>query len=363
MNKNNWLFLILIVLMPPSAFGAEAVIANCGAAGRAVIDGLDETQRAKVVWPFAGPERRAWTFVTGSKSRKQGLALADLSDGQKVLAHRLIRCGLSSQGYQKAAGIMRLDDFVREHIGEIVFKATGPIEIGKEYYWLAIFGSPDEGSPWGWQLEGHHLALNFTVIDGAIAVTPSFMGADPAEVQRGPLSGWRLLGGEEDRAYALINSLTDEQRNLAVIADTVPRGLFTSPGRAQTLEKFEGLPAGSMSPNQRQLMWLLLNEYVQNVDPAIADRMIGQVLSDGMDALYFAWMGSTAPGSVMYYRIQGPSLLIEFDHASNIRSPGLEPDPNHIHTIVRVPGRDFGDDLLQRHYRESPAHIAPPIEK
>ena len=352
---------VLTLIVMQTAANADAVADQCASAGGAFIDALDDPQRQKAVHPFAIPERRAWAYVTGSKSRKQGLAMGELTDGQRVLAHRLIHCAMSTQGYQKTAGVMRMDDLVRENIATII--TSGAIEIGKEFYWLAIFGEPQTAEPWGWQLEGHHLGLNFTSIDGAVAVTPAFMGADPAEVQNGPLAGWRLLGGEEERAYALVASLTESQRRQAVIGDEIPRGIFTLPGRADALQEYSGLSAAALSGPQRQLLWLLMDEYVQNMEPSIADRIIGGVLQDGWDRLYFAWMGSTEYGGVMYYRIHGPSLLIEFDHASTVLNPKLGPNSNHIHTIMRVPGRDFGEDLLQQHYLNSPAHQAPRTEK
>ena len=361
MKKTRLMLIVLITIGLVGPAHSGVAVDRCASAARIFLDSLDEEQRKRAAHPFAIPERRAWAYVTGSKTRKQGLALGDMADEQRVFAHRLIRCALSTQGDQKSAGIMRMDDLVREKIATII--TSGQIEIGKEFYWLAIFGDPRTEDPWTWQLEGHHLALNFTSIDGSIAVTPAFLGADPAEVQSGPLAGWRLLGGEEDRAYALIAGLSDEQRDQAVIADEIPQGLFTMAGRGDALKEFEGLSAAAMTGPQRQLLWLLIDEYVQNVEPGIADRIIGGILQDGSDRLYFAWMGSTEKDGVMYYRIHGPSILIEFDHASTVLNPSLGPNSNHIHTIMRIPGRDFGDDLLQQHYLNSPAHLAPPAEK
>ena len=348
------------LLMPGTAWSGT-LTDDCARFATAFLESLDDAQSERAAHVFAIPERRAWAYVTGSKTRKQGLAMGDMTDQQRVFAHRLIRCGLSSQGYQKVAGIMRMDDLVRENIATII--TSGNIEIGKEFYWLAIFGDPGTAEPWGWQLEGHHLGLNFTVADGALSVTPAFLGADPAEVPNGPLAGWRLLGGEEERAYALIASLDESQRRQAILGDEIPRGLFTSAGRGDALKSFSGLSVAAMSGPQRQLLWLLIDEYVRNAEPSVADRIIGGVLQDGTDRLYFAWMGSTEYGGVMYYRIHGPSILIEFDHASTVLNPKAGPNSNHIHTIMRVPGGDFGEDLLQQHYLNSPAHIAPREEK
>ncbi len=340
--------------------GVESVANRCAAAAQEFLRSLDADARAKAAWPFEIPGRQAWSYRPGSEFREQGLAFVEMSDRQRVLAHRLMACGLSTQGYQKSAGIIRLDDLVAETIGDIVFPTSGPVEIGKEFYWLAVFGEPltdsGPGKPWGWQLEGHHLALNFTVVDGLVAVTPTFMGADPSEVRSGPLAGWRLLDGEEIRAFDLMASLTDEQRAKAILSDEVHRGIFTGAGRGDELKEFSGLRVDSMSAPQRQLMWLLINEYVQNVDPVQADEIVGRILQDGLERLYFGWMGPVARDSAIYYRIHGPSILIEFNHGTNIRSRELEADPNHIHTIMRIPGRDFGADLLRRHYEESPDH-------
>jgi hypothetical protein len=111
-----------------------------------------------------------------------------------------------------------------------------------------------------------------------------------------------------------------------------------------------------MTAAQRQLLWLLIGEYVQNADPVVADQMIGQILNKGSGSVYFAWMGPTTEGSAVYYRIHGPGILIEFDHGTNVRAPKLGPDPNHIHSVMRIPDGDFGEDLLRRHYEESPDH-------
>jgi hypothetical protein len=345
---------IALSLFMPVVFGSA--LNRCADAVHGYIDSLDTDQRSRAVEDFDSPERRKWAYLTGSKSRTQGLALGDMSEGQKVRAHRLIACALSTQGYQKAAGIIRLDDLVRQRMDAMILPLTSNFEIGRNFYWLGVFGNPDDDNPWGWQLEGHHLGLNFTVVDDSISVTPAFMGADPAEVQTGPLAGSRLLGREEDLAFDLIESLTEQQRSRAVLSSTVPKGLFTSPGRGSALTTIEGLPAADMTAQQRQLLWLLMGEYVQNSDPVVADQILGQILKKGSGSVYFAWMGPTTEGSAIYYRIHGPGILIEFDHGSNVRSPKLGSDPNHIHSIMRIPGGDFGEDLLRRHYEESPDH-------
>jgi hypothetical protein len=345
---------LLLTVCP--AIAQSDVAGHCSRTAGEYIDSLDADARSLGVQAFDSKTRRIWTYRPGAQLRKDGLYLGGMSATQRFLAHRLIDCGLSAQGYLKAVAIMRLDDLVAAGIDDIAFKSSEPIEIGSPWYWLTVFGDPGNGQPWGWQVEGHHLGLNFTVVDGELSAVPAFYGADPAEVKEGARAGERLLSEERDRAFALLASLDSEQRGRAILQAEVPRGIFTVPGKGDILDQFAGLPAGAMSAAQRQRLWLLMDAYLKNVDAEVADKLVAKILRDGTDQLYFAWMGATTPGSPIYYRIHGPSILIEFDHSANIRSKQLEPDPNHVHSIMRVPGNDFGADLLRQHYAESLHH-------
>jgi hypothetical protein len=341
------------------AVAHDALSPDCETDASNLIGSLSATQKPRAMAAFTEGPRQAWSYRPGSQSRKEGVRTGEMSDEQRRLAHALIGCGLSAQGYQKAAAIMRLDDVARETVAQVVFPPAGmPVEVGKEYYWLTLFGDPLRDRPWGWQLEGHHLALNFTAVDGAITVTPAFFGADPAEIQTGPLAGFRVLDGEEHHGFALMAALTSGQKARALLAGEVPRGLFSSPERQQALQRFEGLPAAELDNAQQQLLWQLIDEYLGNAPVATAIRARERIRRDGAERIHFAWMGAVERGRAFYYRVHGPSILIEFDHAANIRSKALEPDPNHIHTLMWMPGEDYGGDLLARHYRESPHHQA-----
>lgn len=348
----------LLAVMPPAAVADSPL--QCEPAAQAFLAALPPAEHARAVAAFEPGPREAWSYRPGVNLRKEGLRTGEMTDEQRRLGHALIRCGLSTQGYQKAAAIIRLDDVARENFRKLIFvNPSTPVEVGNEFYWLTVFGEPRPDRPWGWQVEGHHLALNFTAAGGEVSITPAFMGADPAEIREGPFAGFRVLDGEVARAFDLMASLRPDQRNKAVISDKVPQGLFTSPERAQSLARFEGLPASDFDATQRELLVALISEYVENAPAATAARVMAQVGGAAVAQLHFAWMGPTAPGSAVYYRVHGPSLLIEFDHAANIRSKALEPDPNHIHTIMRIPGEDYGEDLLARHYRDSPHHRPP----
>jgi len=343
-----------ILLAASAGVAADNAAGRCARAAGEYVAAIGSAERG--LRPFEEQARRRWSYRPGARGREDGLALGEMTGAQRILAHRLIACGLSTQGYHKVTAIMQLDDIVAARIGEIAFQSAKPVRMGRLSYWLTVFGQPSSGEPWGWQLEGHHLALNFTVAGNRVSMTPAFLGADPAEVDRGELAGHRLLLTEAERAFELIASLDESQRAAAVISGEVPRGVFTRPGRADRLEAFEGLPVSAMNAAQRRLLWLVLDEYAGNLDPEPARDLVAAVLADGTERLYFAWMGPTTPDSAIYYRIHGPSILIEFDNAANIRSRGLEPDPHHVHSIMRAPGRDFGEDLLARHYAESPHH-------
>ncbi len=347
----------LLCAGPPAATAHDVVPGRCAAAARAFVESLPPDARRRAAWPFAEELRRQWSYRPGGQFRRQGIRAGELDDAQRRLTHELMRCSLSSQGYLKTAGIMRIDDIVRDRAGEIVMNdGRLPVEIGQEFFWFTVFGAPGARDPWGFQVEGHHLALNVTVAGDAVAVTPAFWGAWPATVEQGPMAGFRALPDEEDLAFYLVASLDDADRRRAVLSATLPPGIFTSPERDAILARYEGLPASELDPAARRSLLALVAEYVGNFSAGIAGPWLRQIEADGLDRLYFAWMGPTDRGQAIYYRIHGPSILIEFDHASNIRVRGLPPDPNHIHTIVRRPGSDFGADLLAEHYLTSAHH-------
>ena len=334
--------------------GTTTVAQTCGVAATVFLESLSEDQRAQAVRPFDHAGRKKWTNLPGARHREEGLAFENMAEEQRKLGHRLMQCGLSSQGYQKAVGIMQVDDYLYEQLPDPEIQAV--INRGYGFYWLGVFGDSSGDAPWGWQLDGHHLGLNFTIANGEVEVTPAFVGIQPNEVPDGPYAGWRILGEEEDKALALVNGLDNAQRSRAILSDTLPDEIFTGPERGDALQEFAGLKASEMTADQRVQLQSLIEEYVRNMEPEAANPLLSRIAADGDDSLHFAWMGGTEPGGTFYYRIHGPSVLIEFDHTLNIgriQQGVREHDPNHIHTILRQPGQDYGADLLRRHYEES----------
>ncbi len=308
-------------------------------AARAFLEGLAPDRRARALFALDDDERFDWHFVPRERN---GLPLADMTREDRVAAHRLLGTGLSAGGYLKATGVMQLEAILGAIEGR-------PERRDPERYYLSIFGSPSASAPWGWRFEGHHLSLNFTV-SGAepAAMTPAFLGANPATVPDGPFAGWRLLGAEEDLARTLIEMLPADRRARAVISDRAPRDILTGAERRASLERYEGLPASEMSLGEREALWRLIGEYLHDFSPEIARSRAERIRAAGEDRLHFAWAGSLARGAGHYYRVHGPTLLIEYDNTQN--------EANHVHAVVRDFENDFGEDLLRRHYEESDHH-------
>jgi hypothetical protein len=332
-----WCFIVVgaviglrtVLASPRAAATGQAAIAD---AARAFLASLDDDQRARATRPFDDAERFQWFFTPVART---GLPLKEMTAAQRDAALDLLRSATSAQGFGKATGVMRLE-------GILGALENRPDRRDPENYHFWVFGTPSPGGPWGWRFEGHHVSLNFTSNDGVTVSTPSFIGANPARVPSGPDAGWRLLAGEEDLARALVRSLDDDQRARAIISATAPRDIITGNDRRASLERTEGLAFAAMAGPQRDLLLRLLAEYVHNADPAIAGPRLARIEETGLDRLHFAWAGSLEVGGPHYYRIHGPTVLIEYDNTQN--------DANHIHSVWRDLENDFGDDLLRRHY-------------
>ena len=297
---------------------------------------LDTNQRAKATFPFTSEERSNWHFIP--RDRK-GLALRDMSPYQKHLASALLASGLSQSGYIKAVTIMSLEDVLR-----IIEHDTADLRNPEKYY-FSIFGVPSDTETWGYRVEGHHLSQNYTVAYGNVIDGPSFFGANPAQVQEGPRKGLRTLAGEDDLALDLVRLLDEQQRRVAIVSATAYPEILTEASRKAALQRQpSGLDASSMNPTQFEALVALVEEYVSNLPDAFAGRRRAQ-LSKAGKSIHFAWAGGTSRRDKRYYRVQTPDFLIEFDDTQD--------DANHIHSVWRDFGGDFGEDLLQQHYRAS----------
>ena len=335
----------------PTATGSSA--ARLTAAAEVFLSSLAPPQRRQAVFPPDDPERKDWSNLPHTIHPRKGISLGELNPEQRVKAHHLIEAGLSSQGYLKASGIMQLDEILLHLSGQD--KAEKPM-FGLRFYWLSFLGEPGSDKPWGWQLDGHHLALNFSVAGREVAMTPTFMGADPHEIREGAHAGWRVLGAEDDKGLALMNALDPEQRKKALLGEQAPGDVLAGPGRDKSLQKFEGIRFSALNAEQRALLVSLVEEYVRDYRADLAGRQLERIAAAGWENVHFAWAGPIGPSAPYYYRVHGPRVLIEFD---NNFAPGRKDGPvNHIHSVFRDPVDDYGEDLLKRHVQESHAPAA-----
>jgi hypothetical protein len=300
--------------------------------------------RSKYEFAFDDAYRKDWNNLPNFIHPRKGLRMGDLTPQERAAAHRLIQTMMSSQGYYKAEVIMGIID---EFLGSASESAHN--QYGSEFYFLDIFGKPGGDDPWGVKLDGHHLAMNVAVIDHKISVTPLHLGADPAVIPSGRHAGWAVLAGETAKGFALRNALAPEQVSRAVLSENVPRDIFTLPGRDRELQTPAGI--SGLQGRQRDLLEALIDEYLGNVRPDVARNYRGAIQAAGFDKVHFAWMGPSETGKAVYYRVHGPTLLIEYDNVVPPNSK-LPNDPNHIHTVLRSPGNDFGEDWLRRHRLE-----------
>lgn len=310
------------------------------AAAAAFLDTISPEFKSKAAFSFDGPQRKDWHFVPRTRP---GLALRDMTEAQQLAAHNLLRSALSEQGVKKTESLMALESVLldMERAAGSVSGVRVPLN-----YAISIFGSPTDSKPWGWRIEGHHLCLNFTSVSNELtAVTPSFMGSNPAEVKSGPKAGMRVLAVEEDLGRQLVTSLNDEQQKLAIIAKVAPADIYTIPGReldAAIPEPHSGLLYSAMSTAQREVVEKLIGEFAHNLRHEFADHELDRIRKADLNLIRFAWAGSTKPGQGHYYRLIGPTFIIEYDNTQN--------DANHVHTIWHDRQHDFGHDLLKEHY-------------
>ena len=315
---------------PPSPPPAMAT------AARAFLDSLTAEQKTVAQFPFNAEERFVWFYTPVPR---KGLTLKAMTEPQRKLAMNLLRAGLSEQGYSKAETIRSLEDVLVELGGN-------PVQRDRELYYVSIFGDPGPKATWGWRYEGHHLSQNWTVINGnAMATTPQFFGANPAEVRQGSKSGLRALATEEDLGYELLRSLDATQRQAAIIDPKSPNDILTTNTREAATQADRGVAGSQLSAAQKATLLKLIEAHAGAQSEAIGrDRMARA--KESLNTVKFAWMGGTEKGEGHYYRIQGPSFLIEFDNTQN--------NANHIHQVWRDFKGDWGRDLLAEHYKSAP---------
>ncbi|HET7696002.1 MAG TPA: DUF3500 domain-containing protein [Vicinamibacterales bacterium] len=306
------------------------------------LDALSAEQRERAAFAFDSEERLHWHFVPNEQFPRKGVNFKEMSEPQRGLAHALIKTGLSARGYLTATAIMALE--------KVLVEIEGPqrrFPRDHEMYWVTVFGTPGDKQAWGWRLEGHHLSVRFDVVGGSMtASSPAFFGSNPAEVRQGPQKGLRVLGDEEDAARALLDQLDATQRSTAVVQPNAPTDILTMVKPSVDPLTPEGLKMSAMNKTQREALTKLIDVYVGKMAPDVAAERMARLKKAGLDTIAFAWAGSTERGQKHYYRVQGPTFLIEYDNTQN--------DGNHIHSVWRDFNGDFGRDLLREHVKALP---------
>jgi hypothetical protein len=306
-------------------------------AAQAYLSTLNEKQRAQSQLPYDTDKRVGWHFIP--KDERKGLQIKHMDQKQRKAAHKLLSAALSKVGYEKSKTIMQLEQVLHILEGEGGRNIRDP-----ERYYFTVFGEPKETGRWGLSVEGHHLSLNFVVEDGEmISSTPTFFGANPAtmmsEVSGGGVpKGTRVLKDEEQLAFDLLASLDEGQRKKAVIAEEAPREIRAAGEAQPPVSEPEGIAASDLKKPQMAILRKLITAYAKNVPADEARERLAAIKKAGAGKIHFAWAGPDKPGIGHYYRVQGPTFLIEFVNTQ----PDAAGNPaNHIHCVWRDLSGDF----------------------
>ncbi|GAP96877.1 DUF3500 domain-containing protein [Leptolyngbya sp. NIES-2104] len=315
----------------------------------AFLAALTPTQRTKTVFSVDDPEWRKW--MNQHFYIRQGTGFYEMTESQREIAFNLLRASLSAKGLKQSRDIMRLN----HTLGELNNNFE---EYGEGRYWLTVMGTPSDTEPWGWQLDGHHLIVNYFVLGDQVVMTPTFMGSEPVIANSGRYKGTIVMQNEQNKGLSLINALNDAQRQKAIIRVSKTRNNNLGEAFSDNIVlDYAGIRAAEFTAEQKKQLLDLIGEYVGNMRDGHAEVKMSEVRQH-LEETRFAWIGETKPNSVFYYRIHSPVILIEFDHQTPIALSYLErgqPTREHIHSVVRTPnGNDYGKDLLRQHYQQHP---------
>jgi hypothetical protein len=320
------------------AADTAAAAAAMRSAAAALVDATAPAQRERLLQPLTETARTDWHYTPRTRP---GLALKDMTQAQRAASRKLLAAALSDEGLKKVQAVIALEIALRE-------LEAFPFSRDPENYAFAIFGAPEAQAPWGWRIEGHHLSLHFTLgRDGVAATLPQFLGANPAEVPRdipnGPRKGERVLREEEDRAFALLASLSPAQRGAAIFSERPFGDIVTRNAAKVDPLAPVGVRFADLDRAQQAQLLRIVEAFARVVEPSAAEQRLERVRSGGLEAIRFGWAGAQARGQPYYYRIQGPRFLIELDNSGG----------NHIHSVWRDFDGDWGRDVLGEHYRRA----------
>ena len=327
--------------LAPGARAHDAAEAMAGAAN-AWLGSLKPEQKKQATYELTDGERTNWHFIPKpfeGEGMRGGIPMRDMRGDQRALAFALLSTGLSSDGFVTATQIMSLEQVLWELENEDPKR-------NPEMYYVSIFGKPG-AKAWGWRLEGHHLSVNFTIANGKVTSgTPIFFASNPAEVLEGPRKGLKVLANEEEVARALVKSLSKKQKKNAVIADKAPRDILTAAETEVASLENEGIAYGDLDDSQKKKLHELIDVYLHRLRPDVAEADMEKIKAEGLDKIKFAWAGEFEDKTPHYYRVQGPTFLLEYANTQN--------GANHVHAVWRDFEGDFGRDVLREHYAAKP---------
>ena len=322
------------------------------AAAEDFLSTLTTGELSRTQYAVDDPEWRNWSNVDVGIFSRHGVSLEEMSVVQKAAAWNLLQESLSVKGIEQTRSIMRTEQTLLEINGE-------PIRYGEEKYYFTVMGTPSSQEPWGWQLDGHHLVINFFVLGDQVVMTPAFWGGEPVVAASGKYAGNVILRAEQDAGLAMMQSLDARQQAAATIDSNKTRNNQLAAANEDNLTlDFEGLVGSDLSSAQKLKLLELIRVYIGSLRAPHADVTMDEI-GQHIDDTYFAWIGSAEDDAVFYYRIHSPVILIEFDHQNPVgttqkNTPGI-PTRDHIHTVVRTPnGNDYGKDLLAQHLAAHP---------
>ena len=329
-------FGLVVLAVVGAMVAAERSAAAMATAADRFLESLTPEQRTQAAFEFQSDERLQWHFIPTEMFPRNGLTIKAMTDAQRARAHDLLSSGLSQRGYLTATTIMDLEAVLG------ALESGGRMDRDPETYFFSIFGTPSRDGAWGWRVEGHHLSLHFTIVDGtAVASSPYFFGSNPAQVRTGPKAGLRVLREREDAARALVMALDRSQRTAAIMDDVAPDDILTGAELAIDPLSPVGVKAAALNPSQHDLLMRVIDAYTSVMADDIAAERMASIREAGHDDIGFAWAGPTERGEQHYYRVQGPTFLIEYDNTQG--------DGNHVHSVWRDFAGDFGSDLLREH--------------
>jgi len=320
-------------------------------AAAAFVASLSPDQRRRTVFPVDDVEWRKW--ANQHVYFRQGMSFDEMSAAQREAAFAMLGVSLSAKGLKLTRDIMRLN----ETLGEL--NGNNFVEYGEGKYWISVMGEPSANEPWGWQLDGHHLNLNYFVLGDQVVMTPAFWGSEPTVATSGKYAGTSILVDEQNRGLQMVRALTPAQRSQAVLQTSkTGNNILTQAFSDNVVLDYAGVRVSSFSAAQKKMLLDLIGLYVGNLRDGHARVHLADV-EKRLDETFFAWIGGTEDNSVYYYRIHSPVILIEFDHETPVglrhMYPAGVPYREHIHAVVRTPnGNDYGKDLLRQHYQQHP---------